>query len=186
MAYYLTLLFNHSLILLFSGGEEKPMLLSVNPGLIIWQLLIFVILLFLLKKIAWKPLLSSLHSREQSIRDTIDQAEKLQKDAQDLIEQNKRNMAEANAHSMKIINDAKDMAGKLRDEIMTKAQEDSRKLIEIAKTEINQEKETAMSDLRNEVSDLAIKSAEKILKENLDPEKQKKIVNDFISQIPKN
>ncbi len=187
MIYYLTLLFNHSLILLFSGGaDEKPMLLSVNPGLIIWQLIIFVILLFILKKIAWKPLLSSLHSREQSIKDTIDQAERLQKDAHELIEQNKKNMAEANAHSMKIINDAKDMAVKVKDEIMVKAQEDSRKLIEQAKSEIKQEKESAMSDLRNEVSDLAIKSAEKILKDNLDETKQKKIVNDFISQIPSN
>lgn len=186
MIYYLTLLYSHSLILLFSGGDEKPMLLSVNPGLIIWQLFIFVILLFILKKIAWKPLLSSLHSREQSIKDTIDQAEKLQKEAQDLIEQNRKNMAEANSNSMKIINDAKEMAGKMKDEIMAKAQEDSRKLIEQAKAEINQEKETAMSDLRNEVSDLAIKSAEKILKETLDEDRQKKIVNDFISQIPKN
>ena len=95
-------------------------------------------------------------------------------------------MAEANAHSMKIINDAKDMAVKVKDEIMVKAQEDSRKLIEQAKSEIKQEKESAMSDLRNEVSDLAIKSAEKILKDNLDETKQKKIVNDFISQIPSN
>ena len=69
---------------------------------------------------------------------------------------------------------------------MVKAQEDSRKLIEQAKSEIKQEKESAMSDLRNEVSDLAIKSAEKILKDNLDETKQKKIVNDFISQIPSN
>ena len=187
MIYYLTLLYNHSLILLFSGGaDEKPMLLSVNPGLIIWQLLIFVILLFILKKIAWKPLLSSLHSREQSIRDSIDQAEKLQKDALDLIEQNKRNMSEANAQSMKIINDAKEISGKMRDELMQKAQEDSRKLIEQAKSEIKQEKESAMSELRNEVSDLAIKSAEKIMRESLDENKQKKIVNDFISQIPNN
>jgi F-type H+-transporting ATPase subunit b len=186
MIYYLTLLYNHSLILLFSGGDEKPMLLSVNPGLIIWQLLIFVILLFILKKIAWKPLLSALHSREQSIKDSIEHAEKLQIDAQELIEVNKRNMAEANAQSMKIINDAKDMAGKMRDEIMSKAQDDSRKLIEQAKTEIKNEKEVAMSDLRNEVSDLAIKAAEKILKDNLDEGKQKKIVNDFISQIPSN
>ena len=78
------------------------------------------------------------------------------------------------------------MAVKVKDEIMVKAQEDSRKLIEQAKSEIKQEKESAMSDLRNEVSDLAIKSAEKILKDNLDETKQKKIVNDFISQIPSN
>jgi F-type H+-transporting ATPase subunit b len=69
---------------------------------------------------------------------------------------------------------------------MAKAQEDSRKLLEQAKIEIQQEKDTAMADLRNEVSDLAIKAAEKIINENLDENKQKKIVNDFISQIPNN
>jgi len=74
----------------------------------------------------------------------------------------------------------------MRDEIVNKAQEESRKLIEQAKAEITHEKDLAMSDLRNEVSDLAIKAAEKILKDNLDEGRQKKIVNDFISQIPKN
>ena len=80
MIYYLSLLFNYSFIFLFSepsGHSEKPSLLSVNPGLIIWQIIIFVVLLFLLKKIAWKPLLSALHSREQGIKDSLDQAEKL-------------------------------------------------------------------------------------------------------------
>jgi F-type H+-transporting ATPase subunit b len=166
--------------------EEKPALLSINPGLIIWQILIFVILLFILKKIAWKPLLTALHTREQTIKDSIDQAEKLKKDAEVLIEQNKKNMTEANVQSMRVINEAKDMANKLREELMAKANVDSRKLLDQAKTEIQQEKESAMADLRNEVSDLAIKAAEKIINDNLDESRQKKIVNDFISQIPSN
>ena len=87
---------------------------------------------------------------------------------------------------MKIINDAKDKANKMRDDILQKSQEESRKMIDQAKAEITQEKESAMSDLRHEVSDLAIKAAEKIINENLDETKQKKIVNDFISQIPSN
>ncbi len=111
---------------------------------------------------------------------------KLKKDSEDLLEQNKKILAEANAQSMKIINNSKEMASKMRDELMAKAQDDSRKLIEQAKIEINQEKETAMADLRNEVSDLAIKTAEKILRDNLDADKQKKIINDFITQIPSN
>ena len=160
------------------------MLLSVNPGLIIWQIIIFILLFFILRKIAWKPLLTALNSREQQITDTIEQAEALKKDAQELIEQNKKNLADAQAHSMKIINDAKEMANKMRDEILQKSQEESRKMLDQAKAEITQEKESAMADLRHEVSDLAIKAAEKIMNENLDEAKQKKIVNDFISQIP--
>ncbi len=189
MIYYLSLLFNYSMIFLLSeppGHEEKPTLLSVNPGLIIWQILIFVILVFILKKIAWKPLLTALHAREEGIRNSVDQAEKLKKDSEDLIEQNKKILAEANSQSMKIINDSRTTANKMREDLMAKSQEDSRKIIEQAKIEIKQEKDSAMSDLRNEVSDLAIKVAEKIMKDNLDESRQKKIVNDFISQIPSN
>lgn len=187
MFYYLHLLYNYSLILLFSeGGEEKPMLLSVNPGLIIWQILIFVILLFVLKKIAWKPMLTALNSREEGIKDSIEQAKNLRKEAEALVDEHKKNLSEANAQSMKIINDAKEVANKMRDDIIQKSQEESRRIVEQARAEIKQEKESAMSDLRSEVSDLAIKAAEKILKENLDETKQKKIVDDFISRIPSN
>ena len=189
MIYYLSLLFNYSMIFLFSepsGHEEKSSLLSVNPGLIIWQILIFIVLLIILNKIAWKPLLSALHSREQGIKDSIDQSEKLKLEAQELLEQNKKILSEANTQSMKIINESREAANKLREELMSKAQDDSRKLIEQAKAEIKHEKDLAMSDLRNEVSDLAIKAAEKIIKDNLDESKQKKIVIDFISQIPSN
>lgn len=177
---------SNPLVILFVQHEEKPSLLSVNPGLIIWQIFIFLILLVILKKVAWTPLLTALHSREQSIQNSLDHAEKLQKDAEELVNQHKKNLADANIQSMKIINESKEIAGKMRDELMAKAQEDSRKLIEQAREEIKQEKDAAMADLRNEVSDLAIKAAEKILKENLDESKQKKIVNDFVSQIPKN
>lgn len=188
MIYYLSLLYNNMMMFLFmqQGHEEKPSLLSVNPGLIIWQIAIFIILLFILKKVAWKPLLAALHSREQGIQNSLDHAEKLQKEAEQLIEQNKKNLADANVQSMKIINDAKEIANKMRDELMAKAQEDSRKIVEQAREEIKQEKESAMADLRNEVSDLAIKSAEKIIKDTLDENKQRKIVNEFISQIPNN
>jgi len=188
MIYYLSLLFNYSMIFMFSepDAHDKPSLLSVNPGLIIWQIIIFLFLLLLLKKIAWKPLLTALHSREQGIKDSLDQAEQLKIESRELMEQNRKILSDANSQSMKIINESRDAANKLRVELMAKAQEDSRKLIEQAKVEIKQEKDSAMADLRNEVSDLAIKAAEKIIKDNLDESKQKKIVNDFISQIPSN
>jgi len=188
MIYYLSLLFNYSMIFMFSepDAHDKPSLLSVNPGLIIWQIIIFLFLLLLLKKIAWKPLLTALHSREQGIKDSLDQAEQLKLESRELMEQNKKILSDANSQSMKIINESRDAANKLREELMAKTQEDSRKLIEQAKVEIKQEKDSAMADLRNEVSDLAIKAAEKIIKDNLDESKQKKIVNDFISQIPSN
>lgn len=187
MAYYLTLLFNNLLIFLQQDtGHEKPSLLSINPGLIIWTIIIFVLLLILLRKIAWGPLLNALNSREESIKNSLDNAEKLNLEAQQLIEQNKKNLAEANAKSMEIINQAKDMAAKLGDELKQKANEDAKKIIEQAKAEIEQQKNSAMDDLRDKISDIAIDAAEKIISETLDKDKQKKLVDEFLSKVPKN
>jgi F-type H+-transporting ATPase subunit b len=185
--HYLTLLYNWSVVLLFSeGGEHKGSLLTVNPGLIIWTIIIFVLLLFLLKKIAWKPLLTALHTREQSIKDAIENAEKLKAEAEIMIAENKKAMAQANAESMKVLNEAREAAGKIKDEIVHKANEQAKQILEQSKRDIQTEKESALSELRSEVADLAIKTAEKVIKENLDETKQKKIVNDFLNQIPSN
>ncbi len=186
MAYYLTLLFNNLLIFLQQDTGEKPSLLSINPGLIIWTIIIFVLLLILLRKIAWGPLLNALNSREESIKNSLDNAEKLNQEALQLIEQNKKNLAEANAKSMEIINQAKEMASKLGDELKQKANEDSKKIIEQAKAEIEQQKNSAMDDLKDKISDLAIEAAEKIISETLDKDKQKKLVEEFLSKVPKN
>ena len=185
MAYYLTLLFNN-LLFVFQQEHEKPSLLSVNPGLIIWTIVIFVLLLILLRKIAWTPLLGALNTREESIKNSLDNAEKLKKEAEELIEQNKKNLAEANAKSMEIINQAKEVANKLGDELKQKANEDAQKIIEQAKAEIEQQKNSAMDDLKDKISDIAIEAAEKIISESLDKEKQKKLVNDFLSKVPNN
>ena len=75
-------------------------------------------------------------------------------------------------------------AGKVKDEIVHKANEQVKQILEQSKRDIQQEKESALSELRSEVADLAIKTAEKVIRENLDETKQKKIVNDFLNQIP--
>jgi F-type H+-transporting ATPase subunit b len=187
MIYHISLLLNNFCILLLSEeGHEKPSLLSVNPGLIIWTIIIFVLLLLLLKKVAWGPLIKALHSREDSIRTSIENAEKQNKDAQELLEQNKKALSEANMQAQKVINEGREMAIKLRDEIISKANEDSRRIVEQAKQEIEQQKLTALQQIKEEISEIAIKAAEKILDETLDEKKQKKIVQDFINRIPKN
>ncbi|MBI5401941.1 MAG: F0F1 ATP synthase subunit B [Ignavibacteriae bacterium] len=187
MIYHISLLLNNFCILLLSGdGHEKPSLLAVNPGLIIWTIIIFVLLLILLKKIAWGPLIKALHSREDSIKTSIENAEKQNKDAQELLEQNKKALSEANMAAQKVINEGREMAVKLRDDIVNKANEESRKIVDQAKQEIEQQKITALQQIKEEISDLAIKAAEKILNETLDEKKQKKIVEDFINRIPKN
>lgn len=181
----LLLSFFHSFVLLYFQGD-KPSLLSVNPGLIIWTIVIFLLFVFLLKKLAWKPMLGALNQREQSILNAIDNAEKLNKEAALLIEQNKKNLADANAQSMKIINESKDIANKVREELIQKANEDSRKMLEYAKAEIDKQKDAALNEMKDKISDIAVQAAGKIIAENLDANKQRELISDFLTKVTKN
>jgi len=178
---------NIALIFLLSEpGHEKPGLLSVNPGLIIWTIIIFVILLIVLKIIAWGPLLKALNGREETIKAALENAEAQNREAKVLIEQNKKNLSEANAQAMKIINEGKEAANRIKDDIVNKANETTKKMIEQAKKEIEIQQETALEKIKDEISEVAIKTAEMLIKTNLDSEKQKKLIDDFITRIPKN
>lgn len=180
----LILSFFHSFVLLFSEGD-KPSLLSVNPGLIIWTMVVFVLFVLLLKKLAWKPLIGALNQREESILNAIENAEKLNKEAEQLIEQNKKNLADANAQSMKIINESKDAANKVREDLIQKANEDARKILDNAKMEIEKQKESALSEMKDKISEIAVQAAEKIISENLDAKKQRELIGDFLSKVTK-
>ena len=181
----LILSFFHSFVLLFSEGD-KPSLLSVNPGLIIWTMVVFVLFVLLLKKLAWKPLIGALNQREESILNAIENAEKLNKEAEQLIEQNKKNLADANAQSMKIINESKDAANKVREDLIQKANEDARKILDNAKMELEKQKESALSEMKDKISEIAVQAAEKIISENLDAKKQRELIGDFLSKVTKN
>lgn len=182
--YYL----NNVLGILLLGGDahDKPSLLSVNPGLIIWTIVIFILLLVLLRKIAWGPLIKALNNREDTIRTALENAEKQNKEAQLLIEQNRKNIAEANAQSMRVINEAKETAGKVKDDIINKAKDDAKKIVDQTRVQIESMKDAAMEQLKSEISDIAITAAEKIINANLDKAKQKKIVDEFLKKLPKN
>jgi F-type H+-transporting ATPase subunit b len=167
-------------------NAQKDTLLSVNPGLIIWTIIIFVLLLFILKKWAWKPLLTSLNNRELLIRESVEKAEELRREADRILNENKKLLEKAEDQSRRIISEGKDYADKLRNDLMTKAQSDASRLVNQAKSEIEREKSSALNELRDEVANLAVQAAGKIIDENLDKKKQKKIVEKFIAKIPKN
>jgi len=176
-------------ILLFVSnehGEKKDTLLSVEPGLMIWTIIIFIILLLILKKYAWKPLLKSLSDREQNIRDSVEKAEYLKQEAEKILEEHKKLLAKADDDSRKILSESKQLADKLRTELMGKANEDAQKVIKQAKEEIQREKISALNELKDEIAGLAVQAAGKIIDENLDPDKQRKIIEEFMNQIPKN
>ncbi|ACF12437.1 ATP synthase F0, B subunit [Chlorobaculum parvum NCIB 8327] len=165
-------------IILLSGG-----LLSPNPGLIFWTAVTFVIVLVILKKIAWGPIVSMLEEREKGIQSAIDRAHTAKEEAESILKKNKEMLAKADAEADKIIREGKEYADKVRSELTEKAQVESQKMIAAAKEEIEQEKRRALDVLRNEVADMAVKGAEKIIRTTLDADKQKAVVNDMINEM---
>jgi F-type H+-transporting ATPase subunit b len=158
-------------------------LLSPNPGLIFWTAITFVIVLIILKKIAWGPIISALDEREKGIQSSIDRAHKAKEEAEAILKKNRETLAKADAEADRIIREGKEYADKLRADISEKAQAESKKMISNAKDEIEQEKRRALDVLRNEVADLAVKGAEKIIKTTLDADLQKKIVDSMIQDL---
>lgn len=158
-------------------------LLSPNPGLIFWTAVTFILLLLLLKKLAWQPILTALDEREKNIKSAIDRAEKAKDEAEQTLEENKKALRNAEQESDRIIKEGKEYAQKMKDEIVEKANQEAKKMTESAKQEIENEKQRALMALRDEIADLAVKGAEKIIRTNLDAEKQKAVIEGMLEDI---
>ncbi len=161
-------------------------MLDINPGLIIWTTVTFVLLLLVLGKVAWKPLVQALQDREKSIGDALDKAEQARKESERLLAENKRAMAAANDETSRILKEGRELAEQMKNEIVVKAHTQAKAELERAKEEIQREKESALTEMRGEIAAMAIAAAEKLLDESLDTPKQKKMIDRVLQQFPKN
>ena len=162
------------------------LLFDTNPGLIVWTIISFLVLLIVLAKYAWKPILKMLGDREGQIRAALEQAERARIEAAEMMKQNEKNLARAAEEYQKMIREGRALAEKMKDEIVTKAKQQADQQIKQAAEEIQRNVEAAKLQLRTEIADLAIQATEKILEETLDENKQKKITDSVISKLPKN
>ena len=169
-----------------ASGSSNGSLLDVNPGLIIWTIVTFLILLFILKKVAWKPILSALDQREKDIKDSLEKAEKAKEDAQRIIDENQANLAKAEEESKKIIEQSRSYAENLKEQMLKESKEQSKKIIEDAAEEIDRKKDSAFEELKDQVAKIAVNAAEKIMKQNLDVGKNKHIVDSYLKDVMKN
>jgi F-type H+-transporting ATPase subunit b len=172
------------LILIFSeGGEKGGSPLDVNPGVILWTVVTFIFLLLVLKKIAWKPILNSLKERESFIKDSLEKADNARKDAEKLIADNKVNLVKAEEEAQKIIEQSREMAEKLKTQILEESKMQAKKMIADASSEIERKNNEAFNKLKSQVSEIAISAAEKIIRENLDKDKHAKLVNKYLDDL---
>jgi len=156
-------------------------------GLFFWQVLIFVGLILLLKKFAWKPILDAVNDREEGIKNALLSAENAKKEMQNLQADNQRILQEARLERDNMLKEAREMKEKMVDDAKTEAQAQGQKMIEQAKAAIESEKNAAMAELKSHVSTLSLSIAEKLLKEELsNKEAQTKLVEKLLGDVKLN
>lgn len=159
-------------------------LFAFNPGLIFWTLVTFIILLVILKRVAWKPLLDILEERERTVREALDGAEKARKEADDLSRKNEGILGEVRLKSEEILAQAKTDAERVRAEILEKSRKESQAVLTDGKRQLEREHRAALQELRSVVADLAVGAAEKILSQTMDREKQGRLVEEYLQSLP--
>lgn len=173
-------------MVLQEAQEHKGGLLDVNPGLIFWTVITFVILLLILKAVAWKPILGALDEREKFIKESLDRAEAARVEAEKMFRENEARLANTEQEAQKIIAQGREFAEKLKNQIISESKTEAKKIVDQAAAEIKRKHEEDFEALKTQVAQIALQAAEKILRENLDADKQIKIVNKFIDELPKN
>ena len=136
-------------------------------GLFFWQMLLFVLLLLLLKKYAWKPILDALNSREEGIQNALDEADKARQEMVDLKSSNEQILKDARLERDALLKDARMIKDKMITEAKDEAKNQSNKIIEQARFAIENEKLAAITELRNQVAELSIGIAENIIQDEL-------------------
>jgi len=165
------------------GGGGGPF--DINPGLIIWTLLVFVILLGLLWKFAFPSIVKSVEERERRIQKQLEDAERANAEAQRLLEEHKKQIAAARNEAQDILAKAKTVSQKERETLLAKAREEYDALLTRARKDIDAEKEKAILALRREAVELSIAAASRVIEANLDTDANRKLVADFLDSLGK-
>src|ERR1043165_3340949 len=157
-------------------------LLTPQLGLFVWTLLAFIIVFFILKKFAWKPILNTLNERERSIADSIATADRVKAEMAQMKSENEKLMQQAREERGVMLKEAKQMS----EQIIAKAKEDTRaitdKMISDASQQIQQQKMAALTDVKNQIGALAVEVAEKVLRQQLSTDAAQNAYNELLSK----
>jgi F-type H+-transporting ATPase subunit b len=157
--------------------------LSPEPGLILWTLFIFVLLLLVLKRFAWPAILGAVEAREKALEEQLAEAERNRKEAAALLAEHKKLIADAKAQAHGIIVEARAVAEKERALAMEKSRQEQTELLERARREIAAERDRAVAELRREAVDLSLAAASKLIGERLSSETDRKLVVEYLSTL---
>ncbi|MCX8677853.1 MULTISPECIES: F0F1 ATP synthase subunit B [unclassified Apibacter] len=162
-------------------------LLTPSIGLIFWMTISFIVLLIILGKYAWKPILKALENRENSIQKSLDEAKNAREEMAKLTSQNEQILKEARMEREAILKEAREIKDKIINDAKDAATAESNKIIQSAKETINAERISAINQIKSEVADLSVDIAKKVLQKELSsPEEQKKLIDSLVNQAKLN
>ncbi|MAX31294.1 MAG: ATP synthase F0 subunit B [Candidatus Marinimicrobia bacterium] len=158
-------------------------LVQLDPGLFVWTILTFLLLLFVLAKFAWKPLLKMLNDREELIRSSLEDAEKAKEKLEKLNAEGEAIINQARSEAQSILSEGKAAVSKLKDETLDVAKEQAKQIASEAEKQINIEKDKAIAEIKSEVVNLSMSIAEKLINKNISPEDNKALIDESLSSV---
>lgn len=158
-------------------------LVQVDPGLFIWTIVTFLVLLTLLAKFAWRPLLRSLEARQETIRKSLADAEKARQELERLNQESSQIIRQARVESESIIGASRADAERLRGELREKARAEADGILKNAERQIQLETARALQQIRHEAADLSVAIASKLIQRNLTKEDNEKLIEDALKQL---
>jgi F-type H+-transporting ATPase subunit b len=163
--------------------EEKGGLLSIDTGLMVWTVGIFLLVLFFLYKFAYPHILGAVEAREQRIRELLAAAKENREEANALLQEQRRQMDEVRQRAQEALAEGRAAGERLRDEILAQARREQAELLERTRMDVGREMERALAELRAEAVEIAIAAAGKLLDRNLDAEDNRRLVREYLEQV---
>ena len=181
-------------LLLMIGGAMAPTLLLAAEGvnvvpnqwhIWVWTLLTFLVMFALLAKLAFKPIADALDRRSQTIKASLDEAEKTRAEAKRSMEEYQRQLAEARNEAKKIIDEGKALGENVRKEVVEKASAESQAILQRAKEELERQKEKSLQELKTTVALLSVQIAGKVIEKQVDPAMHRQLIESLITDLSK-
>ncbi|WP_411954074.1 F0F1 ATP synthase subunit B [Alkalibacillus sp. S2W] len=160
--------------------------MGFNPGSMIIQFVMFIILLALITKFAWRPLMNVMQEREEHVANEIDTAEKNRQEAERLMNEAQDELQGTRQNAQKIIEDAKETAKSEQQTMIAEAKDEAQRIKDNARQEIEQEKERAVQALQEQVGTLSVQIASKVIEKELTVDEQQKLINEYLEQVGEN
>ncbi len=159
-------------------------LTSINPGLTLWAAITFLVLLVVLSRFAWGPIVKMLDERTRTIHEAIDAARKERAEAERMLAEQKESLVRANREAAELAKRNQQEVETLRQELTARARKEADELVSSARKQIIEEKSKAVTELRGMAADLAIDAAARLIKSSLDEKTQRQLVEDYLKQLP--